>query len=90
MDEELKNLACNLLNEDSLLALKKPGCDVSKYPYVWLRDNCLCDSCFNSVTCSRKTRLEGLNLDVKVKTAVVKVVSNNLLLPWFTFTRALL
>ncbi|XP_071533117.1 gamma-butyrobetaine dioxygenase-like isoform X2 [Panulirus ornatus] len=34
------------------------------FPYVWLRDNCQCPSCFHPTTLSRKISMEDLNLDI--------------------------
>ena len=38
----------------------------SKFPYVWLRDNCLCHSCFHSKSSSRLTSFANLDLDDRV------------------------
>lgn len=38
-----------------------------QYPYVWLRDNCQCESCFHRSAKSRTVDWSNFNLKVKVK-----------------------
>ena len=39
---------------------------MSKFPYVWLRDNCVCRTCFHSKSSSRLTSFANLDLDDRV------------------------
>ncbi|XP_071941809.1 gamma-butyrobetaine dioxygenase-like [Antedon mediterranea] len=38
-----------------------------KYPYIWLRDNCRCASCYDSPVATRKFLINDLDLDAKFK-----------------------
>ncbi len=37
--------------------------EISRFPFVWLRDNCTCPSCFHAKSSSRLTSFSGLDLD---------------------------
>ena len=39
--------------------------DTGEYPYVWLRDNCQCSTCFHPVSKSRLFLLRHLDIDVE-------------------------
>ena len=45
---------------------------VSRFPYVFLRDNCVCESCFHSNSSSRLTSFSVLDLDDRVVQAQVE------------------
>lgn len=50
---------------DKLLTLKING-EVLKFPFVWLRDNCLCEQCFHPIAKSRNHWSDS-HLDIKPK-----------------------
>ena len=50
--------------------LVKEG-QVSRYPFVWLRDNCICTSCFHPKSSSRLTSFAGLQMDDAILSAHV-------------------
>ena len=52
--------------------LKWNGNETNQYPYLWLRDNCQCPSCYNASSMSR--RLLMRQLDPKSAPAEIKVI----------------
>ena len=53
--------------------------DTGEYPYVWLRDNCQCSTCFHPVSKSRLFLLRHLDIDVEpTKIQVIKTMSSEL------------
>ena len=43
------------------------GNEVEKFPYVWLRDNCQCEKCFEQKSFSRVVNLNEFPVDIKPK-----------------------
>ena len=39
----------------------------NSYPFVWLRDHCLCKKCFNPTTQSKNMLMAELHVDVEVR-----------------------
>jgi hypothetical protein len=52
--------------------------EVSRFPFVWLKDNCGCNHCFHSESSSRLTSFAGLDLEDRVASveAVVATVQD--------------
>ena len=48
------------------------GGDVEKFPYLWLRDNCQCDLCFEKKSFSRVVNLSEFPVDIKPKEVKVR------------------
>ena len=42
------------------------------FPYVWLRDSCLCPECFHPSTRSRSLRIDQLQLDLRPENVQVR------------------
>ena len=42
-----------------------------EFPLIWLRDNCLCDMCYDPLTYSRTIDWDNFNCDVSSKRANV-------------------
>ena len=52
-------------NEEGMLEISWSAAELpSKYPYVWLRDNCLCEKCHHPISHARNFYMKDLNLDV--------------------------
>ncbi|XP_076066288.1 gamma-butyrobetaine dioxygenase-like [Oratosquilla oratoria] len=52
----------------------------SEYPYVWLRENCQCSSCFNASAIARAFLLEELDLTITPKD--VQLLDGNIHVEW--------
>ena len=44
------------------------------FPYVWLRDCCLCPDCFHPTTLSRSLRIDQLQVDIEPQDVQVRAV----------------
>ena len=42
-----------------------------RFPYVWLKDNCQCESCFHPVSKTRKILFQDLDPDIQPISALV-------------------
>ena len=61
--EEIPAVRCN--NEEGMLEVSwSAGEHPSKFPYVWLRDNCLCEKCHHPISHARNFYMKDLDLDV--------------------------
>lgn len=56
--------------------------DSSRYPYLWLRDNCQCENCFHPVSLSRSNYLKDLDLNVEPVEIQTSQESNELQIKW--------
>ena len=65
--------AVSLLEEDRMLEAHWEDGEATRYPWVWLRDNCQCEKCFHEFTKARLILMK--NLDVNVKPQKVEVRS---------------
>lgn len=45
---------------------------VRQFPFLWLRDNCRCASCYNAEIKSRIVNWEEFNVDAKIQNVVVR------------------
>lgn len=54
----------NLLNDEWMLEVQWEDGFRSKYPYIWLRDNCQCPSCFHPTSCSRRVLIGDLDVSI--------------------------
>lgn len=52
--------------------LKEPSKSY-EFPQIWLRDNCLCDMCYNPTTYTRTIDWDNFNFDVSSKRANVSI-----------------
>ena len=59
------------LSESRLLEVSWANGETSKYPYVWLRDNCRCPICFHPSVLARSFYTLDLNLNCTVKDILV-------------------
>ncbi|CAL4097431.1 unnamed protein product, partial [Meganyctiphanes norvegica] len=71
-----------LLHENSMLQVSWSDGGRDIYPYVWLRDNCQCPSCFLAVSGSRVTPLRILLLEEKPVHAQVSACGSHIDLEW--------
>lgn len=58
-----ENLVKNVTHTRDFLILEKNTKESFKYPLVWLRDNCQCESCFHKHSHSRTINWETFDLD---------------------------
>ncbi|KAL0276202.1 UNVERIFIED_CONTAM: hypothetical protein PYX00_003816 [Menopon gallinae] len=56
------------IDQDKCLKITN-GQRSNNYYYLWLRDHCRCDKCYNSITAQRKLNIDEIPTDVKVETA---------------------
>jgi len=68
--------------EDSVMEISWYDGKSSNYPYVWLRDNCQCESCFDQYEKKRKT-MDSLGVDMKLPEKAKNLMEGTLLhLTW--------
>ena len=61
--EVIPAVRCN--NEEGMLEVSWSVAEhPSKFPYVWLRDNCLCEKCHHPISHARNLYMKDLDLDV--------------------------
>ena len=60
-------------HDKSMLKISFSDKETGEYPYVWLRDNCQCSTCFHPVSKSRLFLLCQLDIDVEPTKIQVKI-----------------
>ena len=61
--EVIPAVRCN--NEEGMLEVSwSAATHPSKFPYVWLRDNCLCEKCHHPISHARNFYMKDLDLDI--------------------------
>ena len=64
-------------HDKSMLKVSFSDKETGEYPYVWLRDNCQCSTCFHPVSKSRLFLLRHLDIDVEpTKIQVINTMSS--------------
>ncbi|XP_071530346.1 gamma-butyrobetaine dioxygenase-like [Panulirus ornatus] len=66
--------------ENDFLTVKFGDGSFSEMPFMWLRDNCQCPSCFSSGALGRTFLMENLNIDVQATS--VKEIESGILVKW--------
>ncbi|XP_074606216.1 gamma-butyrobetaine dioxygenase-like [Acropora palmata] len=70
-------------NEERMLHVKWKGDLVSRYPYVFLRDNCRCSECFHESSYQRRfDPVDNLDLNILPKKMEVTQYGENLIITW--------
>jgi len=70
------------LSESRLLEVSWANGETSKYPYVWLRDNCRCPICFHPSVLARSFYTLDLNLNCTVKDILVDDEKEQMTIIW--------
>ena len=65
-----------LNKEHRLLHMTWSSGENTVHPLTWLRDNCRCNSCFNSSTLSRKLQLYTFDIHPQVQNVEVRILNN--------------
>lgn len=60
-----------VVDNSMMLNCSKDSTKSYEFPLVWLRDNCLCESCYNPTTFTRIIDWDNFNTDVSTKKAKV-------------------
>ncbi|CAO1377029.1 unnamed protein product [Diamesa hyperborea] len=70
--------------EDSLVFSdpKVPSCKSYEFPLIWLRDNCLCEMCYDPATYTRTIDWDNFDCDVSSKRTYFNGKSNKLEITW--------
>ncbi|KAF0301102.1 Gamma-butyrobetaine dioxygenase [Amphibalanus amphitrite] len=55
---------------------------VTPFPYVWLRDSCLCPDCFHPTTLSRSLRIDQLQVDIEPQSVQNDSAAQQLVVTW--------
>ena len=67
---QTKNVSSSLDTTTNRLVIKLKGNVTEEFPFVWLRDNCQCASCYDASSKSRTISFADFQLDSKPKSAV--------------------
>ncbi len=51
-----------------------------EFPFVWLRDNCQCTSCFHPVSKGRLFLMRNLNMDIRPKEVFFSAEKNKVMM----------
>jgi len=67
---QTKNVSSSLDTTTNRLVIKLKGNVTEEFPFVWLRDNCQCASCYDASSKSRTISFADFQLDSKPNSAV--------------------
>ena len=68
--KNISSAAASLDTTTNRLVIKLKGNVTEEFPFVWLRDNCQCASCYDASSKSRTISFADFQLDSKPKSAV--------------------
>ncbi|XP_068244868.1 uncharacterized protein [Palaemon carinicauda] len=72
----------SFLNDDWMLEIQWEDGFKTKYPYIWLRDNCQCPKCFHRTTFSRRILISELDISIVPDKFKLSEDSNLLEVSW--------
>ncbi|XP_072040705.1 gamma-butyrobetaine dioxygenase-like [Amphiura filiformis] len=71
-----------LKNDDKILEVTWRDGDTQIYPYPWLRDNCMCESCYNYSTHTRSFSIHDIDVEVIPNEAILSLGKTTLTIIW--------
>ncbi|XP_054764728.2 gamma-butyrobetaine dioxygenase-like [Lytechinus pictus] len=54
----------------------------TSYPFIWLRDFCHCEQCFDEASVTKKTNLQDLDLEIGIKQISVSEDGKQIMITW--------